>query len=263
MKFWTQTDYKPILKAAVGKARGTLSALAREARCQPSYLLRVLHREAHLTPDQAFRVARYLHYDMAEREYFLLLVDYARAADPELRRHHAERLDALRRANSPLQRVVGRETVGDSQSLLEYHRDWRIAFLHFLSACGNFQNKERLAARLHLSQQELETLLAPLALRGLVAVDAQNVKFVSGTGHIPAQSPVLPMFLAGWRQLAVQKSLISAEDALHFTNIQTIGRKDLPRLAGLGREFIREVKKLCDQSASEEVVVLNLDLFSP
>ncbi len=94
-------------------------------------------------------------------------------------------------------------------------------------------------------------------------MNGNEFKFKIGIGHIPRTSPILPIFLSNWRQLAVQKSLKQTDQSIHFTNMQTIGRADLAKLMELSRQFIQKSKTLIDASSSEEVVTINLDVFVP
>jgi plasmid maintenance system antidote protein VapI len=262
MNIWEKTDYKEILRA-FAEVRGHLTTLAKAAKCQPSYLLRVLNEESHLTPDQAYRISEYLRHAADEREYFLTLVELARAADEDYRLHLRNKLEKLLEARHNLINIVKRNAVSETQSLLEYHRDWRISFIHFLSACSFYQSKERMAGRMHVSLQELENLILPLKSQGHVQADAKSIKFKTGTGHIPAGSSILPIFLGNWRALAAQKSATANPKTIHYTNVQTIGKSDIQKLIALASQFIQKSKSVCDESASEEVVAINLDVFVP
>jgi plasmid maintenance system antidote protein VapI len=90
-------SYKPILRQylrAKGK-RGALSRAAEALNCQRSYLSRVMNSELHLTPDQAFMLARFWKLPHQEREYFQLLVEHERAST----REYKEELQAQKLRN--------------------------------------------------------------------------------------------------------------------------------------------------------------------
>ncbi|MGZ3693980.1 MAG: DUF4423 domain-containing protein [Bdellovibrionota bacterium] len=256
-------SYKAFLKFKAEEARGALSALAQAAKCQSSYLLRVIHEEAQLTPDQAFRLCSYWVFSSEEQEYFMGLVNHERSSDPEYRKHLRASLDRLLDSQNNLQKVVEREEASEAQLLLEYHSEWEISLLHFLAACKGYQTKEALARRARLSPEELESALTILHKQGLIEINGQRVKYLRGSAHIPKGSAVLPVFLSNWRARAVQKSQRGGGEALHFTNVQTIGKADLQKLLDLAKQFIQKAKETCDRSASEEVVAVNLDVFIP
>lgn len=256
-------SYKDFLKTKIQEARGRLTLLAKKAECQASYLLRVVNEEAHLTPDHAHRLCEYWMLDSEEREFFMTQVMFERAGDASYRESLQKRLDGMLKARNNLKTVVDRADVSDVQTLLEYHHDFRVSLAHFLTACESFQTKTNLAARLNMSVSELNEILTYLSQNEMVKVDGYHVTLQKGSGHISKQSPVLPIFLANWRQLAVQKSLKANDQAVHFTNVQTIAKKDIQKLHELSKEFIRNLKMICDESGSEDVVVVNLDLFVP
>ncbi len=263
MTIFETTDYKKYLKFKVEEARGNLTKLAGIAQCQGSYLLRIINEEAHLTPDQAYRLSDYWDLDSTEKKYFMTMLSFERAADSKYKSELKLELNELQAQNNSLEKVVKRENVDEIQFLLEYHSDFKITLTHFLTACEKLQSNTSLLKRLSLDSQSLATITEFLKENALVATKGQNIQFQSGIGHIPTGSPVLPIFLNNWRQQAVQNSLKQNSDSIHYTNIQTIGISDLQRLLEISKQFIKKAKSLCDDSASEDVVVLNLDVFIP
>jgi plasmid maintenance system antidote protein VapI len=264
MTIFNGLDYKPYLKFRAQESRGNLTLLSKKAECQASYLLRVIHEEAQLTPDQAHRLSDFWMLEPSEREFFMTQVNLARSADLGYRAFLKRRLEEILKAQNNLKEVVQRAEVSDVQSLLEYHSDYRNSLTHFLTACPGFQLKSKLASRMNLSTKDLSEILNYLLESNLVSVDGERVKLKKGSGHIPRQSPVLPLFLNNWRQLAVQKSLKMKEHkSVHFTNVQTIGIGDVQKLIELSKQFIQKSKSICDESDSEDVIVVNLDVFVP
>ena len=263
MNIFMGKDYKNVLKQRVQEKHGNLTKYSIAAKCQPSYLLRVLKTEAHLTPDQAHRLAEYWALDSDEMDYFLLLVDYARAGDSRHRDFLERKIAGVQREHASLDQVVNRGIVTDMRGVLDYHRDWRISFTHFLSACSKYQTKNALRGRMNISKEELSEILTFLESCEYIKIANHSVKFAKGSGHIPKDSPVLPIFLGNWRQLAVQKSMRKGVSAVHFSNVQTIAQKDLPKLMEVAKQFIRDAKNMCDQSGSDDVVAINLDVFLP
>lgn len=264
MNIFSCKDYKDFLKAKAQESRGNLTLIASAAGCQPSYLLRVIHEEAELTLDQAYRLSKYWNFDSTEQDFFMTQVNHSRAADKNYKTHLQKRLQDLIEAHNNLSKIVERPQATETQSLIEYHSDPRTALAHFLTDCRSYQNKENLAKRLRLSPSEVDDLTRFLSERGLISMEGKSIKFKSGVVHIPRSSPVLPIFLNNWRQLAVQKSLNSKSDqSVHFTNIQTISKIDLQKLIELANQFIQKAKKQCDQSGYEEVAIINLDVFIP
>lgn len=263
MTVFEVTDYKKFLKFKVEETRGNLTKLAAIAQCQGSYLLRIINEEAHLTPDQAFRVCDYWNLDSAEKKYFMTLLNYERAADPKFKTELKNELTELIAQTNNLKKVVKRESADEIQFLLEYHSDFKIALTHFLTGCEKLQSHSALMKRLSLDSQTVSVVTDFLKRNALVSTKGQHIEFLSGAGHIPTGSPVLPIFLNNWRQLAIQNSLKQKSNAIHYTNLQTIGVGDMQKLLEIAKQFINKAKTLCDESAEEDVVVVNLDVFVP
>lgn len=263
MSVFQSLDYKDYLQQQARQTRGNLTVLSRAAGCQPSYLLRVINEEAHLTPDQAFRLCNHWGLAEEERKFFMTLVESGRAADPAYQKALKRELANMLAEQQDLRKVTQRESISEIQTLLEYHADWRISLVHFLSACPDFQGFEKLSKRVALSTADIKAIVDFLQVSGFVERQPQGCRFKTGAGHIPKGSPILPIFLNSWRQLAASRSSKMDSGSIHFTNIQTIGRADLRKLQALALQFIREAKAICDHSDSDEVIALNLDVFVP
>jgi plasmid maintenance system antidote protein VapI len=88
--------------------RGQLSRAAEALNCQRSYLSRVISESLQLTPDHAFKLARFWRLTSDEREYFQTMVDYERAGDPEYRAHLKQRLLEVKRKHESIQERTAR-----------------------------------------------------------------------------------------------------------------------------------------------------------
>ena len=85
------TEYKPFLTAWIlaqpHKGHGSKAAMARAAACQTAYISQVVLGSAHLSAEQAEKLAHFFKFSEEETGYFILLVQKDRAGTESLRKH--------------------------------------------------------------------------------------------------------------------------------------------------------------------------------
>lgn len=263
MTIFETDDYKWYLKFKAEEVRGNLTLIAKNIQCQPSYLQRIIYEEAHLTMDQGFRLCEFWLFNAIEKKYFLTMLAYHRASDPLYKKELRIELVELQNENNDLRHVVKSEETSQAQLLLEYHADFRTALIHFLTICDKKQTVADISNRTNFNSDFISQTIKFLEEKDLVTCKGATVKFKNGFGHIPNGSPILPIFLNNWRQSAVQKSLLRNKQSVHYSNLQSIKLDDLQKLIEISKAFIRKTKMVCDESGSEDIVCINLDVFVP
>lgn len=261
---FSATNYRQLLGARLRDSeggRGGISALAEAIPCQRSHLSRVLKGELHLTPDQALAAARALRFSEAETEYFLVLVDHERAGSKALRTRLAGKLKFLKQEHENIGRRIERLIVPASAREMEYFSSWIWVALHVLTSVPQLRTTKALAQRLQLGEALTQRYLERLAELGFVRRERQQWIFASGSLHTPAGSPVTSFHHGNWRQQAVLNVQRSDEEAVHFTNVQSISNRDVERLRQVVFRAIDEFRKIAEPSEPEDAFCLNFDFF--
>lgn len=102
-------DYKQylidVLTSNTLGGRGARTTLAQAAGCQLAFISQVLNGNADFSLEQADGISRYLSQNSKERDYFLLLVQYARAGTESLRAHFMRQ---IKERNTEARRLADR-----------------------------------------------------------------------------------------------------------------------------------------------------------
>ena len=257
------SDYKEFLRKCLEEgAWGEVSRWAKSAGCQRSYLSRVLHEHVQLTPDQAYGLAQGLGLVGDEREYFLLLVDHARAGSKALVGHLEGRLAELRRRQEDLSQRLKREVRGDPGGAeLAYYSSWLPMAAHLLTSIPEFQSETNLAARLGVRRERVQAMLQELEVLGLVRREGALWKYVSGSIHIPKNSPLVSLHHNNWRQRAVLNAQDPGQDSVHYTMAQSMSRQAYDEIKHKLLLLIEESAAIGQAAKEEELVVVCCDLF--
>jgi uncharacterized protein (TIGR02147 family) len=255
--------YKEYLKAYLQgqPKRGAVKELAASAGCQPSYLSQVLTRPVHLTPDQAIGLSEALPLGAVEREYFLLLVDHARASTRKLRQHLEKKMRELRARNEDVGERLKRSSPMPVEKLARYYRHWLPVAVHLATSIEGLQTAEALSKRLGVAEGVVLDTLQHLLSMGLV--ERQGPKWVhSGVEtHVDKSSPFSSLHHNNWRQLAVLSAQREQADSLHFTGVYGVAKRDLSRLRAVLLKAVEEAAKLAVASPQQTLVCLNADVF--
>lgn len=256
-------DYKDFLKSFVRNQakRGAVKELAAAAGCQSSYLSQVLSRPVHLTPDQALGISEALGLGQMEQEYFLLMVEKARASTKKLRLHLEEKMTALRAKSGDVGTRLKRSSPAPMEELALYYRHWLSIAVHLATSIAELQTPEAIAKRFSVREEIVGETLEHLLSMGLVR--RQGSKWVhSGVEtHVDKSSPFSSFHHGNWRQLAVLSAQKAQPDSLHFTGIYGVAKKDLARLRDVFFKAVEDAAKVAAESHQQTLVCLNADVF--
>lgn len=265
MDVFAAKDYKFYLKSCLlgAGSRGRLSRAAEMLKCQPSFLSRVIKTEAHITPDQAFLLTKFLDLSPNEADYFQTLVLYERASDPEYRSHLASRAVTLRQAHDDLRNKMKKQDYSGAGGVDQavYFSSWATMAVHFLTSVPAFQTSAAMAGRLGLPESSILPILQSLERSGFVKHDRKTWRYERGQFHLPKDSPFVVFLHQNWRARAVLNSQNAGTESVHFTNVFTLSKSDYARIRDLLLHFISEANKIGSPSKPEEGVALTCDFF--
>lgn len=240
--------------------RGALSRAAEFLNCQRSFLSRIMNSKMQVTPDLAFKLCMHWRLSMNEREYFQTLVEMERAVDPSYAAHLREKLKAMKETHESLSDRSKRPEPTGSHDIL-YFSAWHWTAIHFLTSIQEFQSLESIATRLHLPEQFVRERLEQLAAWGFVNKTGNRWEYKGGEFHLPKDSPLVILHHQNWRHKAVMDAQSINGGGIHFTNVHTVSRANLPILKERVLKFISETNELLRSSNEEDCVVLLCDLF--
>ena len=263
-KIWKFKDYKPFLNSLIeasSQRRGAISRLARSIGCQPSYLSQVLHSHVHLTPDQAYLTTTFFSLGEDECEYFLALVDFARAASPEFKKKLTNKMNDLRSRNQEIGQKLKRKSLENFQDQNLYYSSWIWGALHVLVAVPEYQTIDAISKRLNLSSEVLLPILQKLESFGFIKNENGKWTYVGGEVHLPRQSPLISLHHNNWRQRAILDSQKNSDEGIHFSGAYVLAKKDVEKIKELVQGLITAANAVAGPSESEELVCLNCDFF--
>jgi uncharacterized protein (TIGR02147 family) len=258
------SDYKAFIRhlTRIHKpARGYQGQMANAAGCPRSYFSRVLNSKAHLSSEQALKLADFWSLPDTESEYFLELLAMAKTDFPPLIKRIKKRLEKLRLEVANLSTRFKETTMLDRDKERVYYGAWFWSAIHLLVGISGFQTIETISQRLNLPPTTVKETLSKLELMGLVKWDGKKWTRAPAHSHLSKDSPMIGIHHLNWRQRAIENSFAPGRDELHYTLVQTHSQEDLERIKQTLLSSIDKCREIMLPSANEELTCLCLDFF--
>ncbi|NBX17600.1 MAG: TIGR02147 family protein [Proteobacteria bacterium] len=262
---YDHTDYVHFLSVrlkALPQARGSQAALAKFLGVQSSFVSQVLSRRAHLSREQAIKVAEYFSLPYDEVRFFMLLVDAERAGSKSLENFYKSEIETLLREREEVQERIGvHEQIADEAQTV-YYSSWVYGAVHILSALPGTQTVDAIAAHLRLPKQHIQTVADWLIANDLVVrSDCGRLAIGKGRIHIGRHSRHVARHHANWRIKSLDSLERSTQSDLHYTAFLGISSEAMAVLKEKLMSFLQEIEPVIAESQEEKGVVLLLDLF--
>lgn len=257
-------DYLTFLKAKIASEKdswGLITKLAAAANCQRPYLSKVLGGGAHLTPAQAYGIARFWKLSTDETEYFIGLLEMERSSSNEYKNFLTRKNHTLKKAHENLSNLVERKTAQANEKDQLYYSSWYWSAIHILVSIPAFQSVSAISERLSISEHQVKQTLSVLEQYGFVRQEKGKWKFAAMEQHIPKDSPLSVFHHSNWRQRAMLDAQEPNRDSIHFTVTQSLSQKDFERVKETILACIQEVEEIAGPSKEEELVCFTCDYF--
>jgi len=255
-------DYKDYLrKHVLERGRGEKSRVAEVLRCHLAYVSQVLGGSADFSLEQADALNEYLGHAEDEAEYFLLLVNYARAGTDSLRKFHEKRIRKTLHERSLLESRLKNKKTLPSESQATYYSAWYYSAIHLMISVPAFQTKEEITRHLRLPMSQVTEVLAFLVSTGLVGLTQGRYHAGQVSLYLQNDSPWIARHHASWRMQAIQATDRPDPKDLHYTSVISMSPDDAPAVRKILIEAIEKVRAIVRDSPEKAVYCYTLDLF--
>jgi uncharacterized protein (TIGR02147 family) len=243
------------------RQKGYREELAKAAGCHRTHISLVLGGRNHLTLEQACGMASFWKLGALEEQYFLGLVELARAGTPALRKVLKARLEQWKSERENLSSRFETTEAKDPALAEAYYLSWEISALHLLVGIKRKSSSLELSERLNLSLSTVENALQKLLKMGLVSREGQEWKVTVNNLHAPKGSVSETLHQLNWRNQASSRIPRGDRGEIHYTALYTLSEKDIPTLKEKIVELIEGTRKVVIPSHPEELVCFTCDFF--
>lgn len=266
-QIYSYTDYRAFLRKVISSSSereggwGGITRWTDSIGCQRSHGSRVLSGEKDLSADQALATANFLALNESETDYFLLMVDYARAATKPLRDRLHKKLKSLVKEYQLQAIAFQHPRVGNSNDEALYYSSWHWAAIHILTSIPSFSTSAKIATKLALPLAMVESILGELEKLNFVRRRGTHWTFSATSTFLPKNSPMISVHHGNWRQKAISDAQVLQSEGFHYTMVQSISAEDFEKFRVRLGQLIEEYLRLAVPSKPEELVSFCCDFF--
>lgn len=258
-------DYRVYLKARIrampSRGKGQLKLLAGKIGVHPSLLSQVMSGSRELSLEQACGIAEAFGMNDAETDFFLLLVERARAESERHRRMVEKRIARMRAgvAESPEPEAP----VGLSESdRAVFYSNWYYSAIRLRSAIQPYPTMDVLAHDLNLPIRLVRQVVEFLIAKGLCIEKQGKIQIGPSRTWIDSTSPLVIRHHQNWRMRGMDQMPKKSQNELFLTIPMAIGEKDVAKITSALNEFEKKVHRIIDRSGkAERLVCLAVDWF--
>jgi uncharacterized protein (TIGR02147 family) len=259
-------DYKGYLEAYIRSqpkaGRGLRMAIAEHIGSPVSHISQVLNGNSHLTMEQAEGVNEFLGHTQDEAQFFLFLVQLARAGTPALRKRISSQMQQVLERRLVLKDRLGIKSL-TKEDQMEFYSSWVYGAIHVMLSIPGMQTKEAISRYLGISVKRTAEILEFLVSIGL-AKPKEKGRYEIGTAriHLGVDSPLISKFHTNWRMKAIQSlEKENASEDLHYSSVVTISESDFINIKAQLVKQIEDIKAVIKSSPEEGVHCFNIDFF--
>lgn len=258
-------DYKAYVNATIRQmpqgGRGFRARVADFLGCQRAFVSHVLQGEAHFNLEHGDGINRMLHHSWGESQYFLLMIQLARAGTASLREHLQRQMKELQTSRLQLKNRLSADLVLTQEDAHRYYSSWIYGAIRVAVTIPGLRTKEALAERLKIPISRLVDALEFLAARGFIEQRGQEYFAGSIYSHLGNDSSLVAKHHTNWRVRALSSLDLQREDDLHYSSVFSLSAADLRKIKASLVAIIEDIQAEIKPSPEETLVSFCLDWY--
>lgn len=263
-------DYRDFLKYyfASQSDKGMKGVLSNVLGCKPSYLSKILSKNAHLSIDHAGNLAEHLGFDEESTEYFLYLVLSLKSNVKSLKTFMSKKMKDISCIHNQIDdSLIGTDTRGSIADYLA-GRWYRSVIYDLLEIKELEGSAEKISIKLRLPVELVEEVFGELKLLGLITGNAKvGFEIDKDATHLnvfPSVS-VQNSMLMQFRNLSSMRIIEMDKSDIFFTGVYILDLESIGKVRALVRDYIEGLSKVNDgatgNSKEKNVYGINLDVY--
>lgn len=262
---YNQTDYKKFIndwiESLPKQGFGEFRRMANSLGVSTTMVSQVFRGDKHLSLELACELCDYLGLDEDDTEYFLLLVDYARAGSHKLQKRLERQIRNRQEKAKKLENRVKNITELSSEAKAVFYSSWIYSGVRILTDLSDYNDAGAIAERLQIPRSQVQKVLEFLIQNGLVVSEKGSLRPGATRTHVGSSNHLVAKHHQNWRLLAMNKMIHSDEDAFHYTGPMTLSHEVALRVRTQLPEIVEGIVKQVIPSPGETVRCLTIDWF--
>jgi uncharacterized protein (TIGR02147 family) len=263
MSLFDYEDYRRYvrdrLKAMPRRGHGQYRQMALLLDIHTTMVTHIFKGDAHLSVEHALKLAEHFAFSSLETDYFVTLVQLARASNVQSRRYFGKILSDLKTRSLNLAERLQVKKVLDERDQAMFYSAWYFSGIRLLVATGDFRSPEAVAESLGLSMKTVARALEFLLSTDLVRLENGRYRVGEAKTYVTRDSPLVSKHHLNWRLKSIEMLENIPDGDLSFTNSIALSEKDFQKIREEIVKLLETYKEIGDPSPPETVCFLTID----
>lgn len=243
-------------KQGFGEYRRMATALS----VSTTMISQVFKGDKHLSLELASDLCDYFQLGEDETEYFLLLVDFARAGSHKLQTRFSRQIKTRQEKAKKLEnRVKVSELNLEAKSI--FYSSWLYQAVRMLADLDQHNEAESIARHLNLPKNQVQKVLEFLLQHQLLVEEKQKLRLGNARTHIGTSSPLVSRHHQNWRLQGMTKMVQADEDQFFYTAPMSLSKEVADWIRQELPAIVERINAKVLPSKSETVRCLSIDWF--
>lgn len=261
------TDYKTFIREFAlerpSKGRGFYSQLASHMGASSVVISQTFNGERELSLENAFKVTTFLKFNQFETQYFLKLVEYARAGHYELKNFYLAEIKKMQEESKKVKNRYDKTHELSDEDKFTFYSDRFYSSIRMASSLPHMNDIEDFAKYFNLSLEKTKDILQFLIERELCVIQDGKIQRGIRNTFIPSSSPYIKNHHRNWRLYSIQKvDQLDNNKDLMYTAPLSLSREAYEELRSEILQTIQKMIKKIGPSEDEMIACLNIDLLT-
>jgi uncharacterized protein (TIGR02147 family) len=258
-------DYKKYIEKRISLmpkgGRGETQKIAKQLRMHSTRLSHVFRGQDHLTLEQGLELCQYFGMSELESEYFLLLLQEAKAGSAHLQAFfRKKRKEILEKSRELSARVPGEHKLTDTEKAL-FYSNWYYSAIRLFSSLPGNHSIDSIAEKFGMPRGRVSEALQFLLKHDLCIEIEGRIQMGPKSTHLESTSPIVSRLHSNWRIKAMEKHPSLSQQELAFTSPMSIERKDADKMREILVQAIERSAAFADTDAPDSLFCINVDFF--
>lgn len=239
---------------------GQLRQLALRLGINSVVMSQVFRGPRDLTLEQALGVAKFIGLTELERDYFLLLVQKARAGSHDLKKVFESQIVVLRKSSKSLKNRIQHQELRN-EDRATFYSQWYYSAVRLSTSMPELGSVSAIANYLHLERSLVAKVVEFLLKHQLIIQNEGRLDIGPQITHVGHDSPFVNRHHTNWRLKGLQALEKLDEVDLFYTGPMALSNEAAESIRKSIIALIEKSTTIASTSTSEEIRCLNIDWF--
>lgn len=245
------------------RGHGQYQKIANHLGIPASVFSQTMSGRRELSLDKGFLLGEYLNLKFIEKDYFLLLVEYAAASHHKLKLHLKEKIKAHQNESKDLGHRLEEKKTLEIMDQMEFYSSWLYSAIRLHCSIGSGATFNEIRRLFSLKESELERILSFLIRTQLVEIESgKYVMSQQRLTYVGKDSPMLSKHHSNWRIKSLEKTMQLENSDYFMTFPMTCAKSDIEKIKSKISQFMVDVTTIIKDSEAEEQIYLGIDFFN-